>query len=62
MEKKEKRSLAYRCASTLDPSHFSSISGGAQRPGLQWCSRETLKASGNNIQAADVVVDFSVDF
>ncbi len=62
MEKKEKRSLAYLCASKLDPNHLTSISGGAQKPGIQWCSRETMKASGYNIHAADVVVDFSVDF
>ncbi len=61
MKKKEKRSLAYRLAKTIDMDSLSSISGGTQGAGIQWSSHETLKASGGSLQTVDVAIDVGID-
>jgi type IV secretory pathway ATPase VirB11/archaellum biosynthesis ATPase len=61
MEKKQSRSLAYQLAKVIDHGSLSSISGGHQSMALQWCSHESLKASGTSIQSLDVAIDVVID-
>lgn len=61
MEKNQQRSLAYALSQIIEIEHLSTISGGGQSIAVNWCKRESFKASGTNMRNADVMVDVVVD-
>mgnify|MGYP000567739803 CR=1 FL=1 len=56
MENKE-RVLAYSKAKVMEPKQLEDVSGG-----VNWCHRETVKASGGSGNGLDAFLDVTVDF
>jgi hypothetical protein len=61
MENCHNRVMAYVLAKPIEPEMQENISGGNGGMKLQFCHRETVKASGMSRNNMDVAIDASLD-